>query len=231
MLKTNRGIGHVDTDILQFKNRFTMTKNLLATLILLTGLGVSLACSNPPVIEEMLKIGEKAPDFTLVNAVDGKSYQLSKDFPEATKGYIVTFTCNTCPFAIKYEERIIALHEKMAPKGYPVIAIQPNDPEIKPGDSMEAMKEQAEKKDYPFVYLFDEGQKVYPQYGASRTPEIFLLDKDLVLRYHGAIDDSAQNPDAVTVNYVEEAVKALESNRKPDPSTTKAIGCTIKTRS
>jgi len=67
-----------------------MTKNLLATLILLTGLGVSLACSNPPVIEEMLKIGEKAPDFTLVNAVDGKSYQLSKDFPEATKGYIVT---------------------------------------------------------------------------------------------------------------------------------------------
>ncbi len=208
-----------------------MTKNLLATLILLTGLGVSLACSNPPVIEEVLKIGEKAPDFTLVNAVDGKSYQLSKDFPEATKGYIVTFTCNTCPFAIKYEERIIALHEKMAPKGYPVIAIQPNDPEIKPGDSMEAMKEQAEKKDYPFVYLFDEGQKVYPQYGASRTPEIFLLDKDLVLRYHGAIDDSAQNPDAVTVNYVEEAVKALESNRKPDPSTTKAIGCTIKTRS
>jgi peroxiredoxin len=206
-----------------------MKKNLLAALAVLAGLGISLACTNPPVIEEVLKIGDKAPDFTLVNAVDGKPYQLSKDFPEATRGYIVTFTCNTCPFAIKYEDRIIALHEKMAPKGYPVVAIQPNDPAIKPGDDMEAMKAQAEKKDYPFVYLFDEGQKVYPQYGASRTPEIFLLDKDLVLRYHGTIDDSATDPAAVTVNYVEQAVEALESGRKPDPATTKAIGCTIKT--
>lgn len=205
-----------------------MKKNLLAALAVLAGLGISLACTNPPVVEEVLKIGDKAPDFTLVNAVDGKSYQLSKDFPEATKGYIVTFTCNTCPFAIKYEDRIIALHEKMAPRGYPVVAIQPNDPAIKPGDDVDAMKTQAEKKDYPFVYLFDEGQKVYPQYGASRTPEIFLLDKDLVLRYHGTIDDSATDPAAVTVNYVEEAVEALENGRKPDPATTKAIGCTIK---
>lgn len=212
------------------QNRLTMRKNLLSVLGLFLGLGISLACTNPPVMEQVLEIGDKAPDFTLVNAVDGKSYQLSKDFPEATKGYIVTFTCNTCPFAIKYEDRIIALHKRMAPKGYPVIAIQPNDPEIKPGDSVEAMKAQAMKKDYPFVYLFDEGQKVYPEYGATRTPEIFLLDKDLVLRYHGAIDDSAQNPDAVTVNYVEKAVEALENNQRPDPATTKAIGCTIKTR-
>lgn len=179
-----------------------------------------------------LAIGQKAPDFTLEN-VDGTFYSLEdiKDAEgETPKGYIVTFTCNTCPFAQKYEDRLIALHNKMAPMGYPVVAIQPNDPAIQPGDSMEAMQQRAEEKGFPFVYLLDEGQKVYPQYGAGRTPEVYLLDSELILQYHGAVDDNAQNPDDVSINYVENAIEALEQGETPDPVDVKAIGCMIKAK-
>lgn len=177
-----------------------------------------------------LQIGDKAPDFSLPN-IDGKIYSLAdvKDANGDTpKGYIVTFTCNTCPFAVKYEDRLIALHNKMSAKGYPLIAIQPNDPEIQQGDSMAAMKKRAKDKGFPFLYLMDKGQNVFPQYGASRTPEIFLLDSNMVLRYHGAVDDNAQNPSAVSVNYVEKAIEALENGAQPDPAEVKAIGCSIK---
>jgi len=177
-----------------------------------------------------LSIGDKASDFKLEN-VDGTFYSLA-DIKDANgkkpKGYIVTFTCNTCPFAMKYEDRLIELHNKMSAKGYPLIAIQPNDPIAKPGDSMKAMQKRAKEKGFPFVYLMDAEQEVYPKYGAGRTPEIYLLDSDLILRYHGAVDDNAQNPDAVTINYVENAIKAIEKGEKPDPVEVKAIGCTIK---
>ena len=182
--------------------------------------------------KEGLQIGETAPDFSLKN-IDGNMYSFA-DIKDANgddpKGYIVTFTCNTCPFAVGYEDRLVALHSKMSAQGYPVVAIQPNDPEVKPGDSMEEMKKRAEEKGFEFVYLLDEGQKIYPQYGASRTPEIYLLDKDLTLRYTGAIDDSAQDANAVKVNYVESAVEAIEKGEDPDPALTKAIGCTIKAK-
>jgi peroxiredoxin len=174
-----------------------------------------------------LKPGDKAPDFKLKN-VDDRMVSMA-DFKEA-KGFIVTFTCNTCPYAVMYEDRLIELHNKFAPLGYPVIAIQPNDPAAQPGDAFDKMKERAKEKGFPFVYLFDEGQKIYPMYGASRTPEIYLLDKSLTVRYTGAIDDNAQNADAVTVRYVEDAIAALEKGKQPEPATVKAIGCTIKVK-
>ncbi|MDX1940686.1 MAG: thioredoxin family protein [Saprospiraceae bacterium] len=173
-----------------------------------------------------LKVGDTAPDFKLKN-VDGKMVSL-KDYNDA-KGYIVIFTCNTCPVAKAYENRIIELHNKTAPKGYPVVAIQPNDPSVQPGDSFEAMQARAKAESYPFAYLFDDGQKIYPQYGASRTPEVYLLDKNLKLRYTGAIDDN-QNSSAVTVNYVEKAIAAIEAGKEPDPSLVKAVGCGIKAK-
>ncbi len=173
-----------------------------------------------------LKVGDVAPDFRL-KGVDDQYHSLA-DFPDA-KGFIVTFTCNTCPYSRMYEDRLIELHHKMAPRGWPVIAINPNDPAAQPGDSFEEMKKRAREKGFPFLYLFDEGQKVYPQYGAERTPHVFLLDKDRVVRYIGAIDDSPRKPDNATRRYVEEAIAAIEAGKQPDPDFTRAIGCTIKT--
>ncbi len=177
-------------------------------------------------LDQGLKVGDTAPDFRL-KGVDGQYHSLA-DFSDA-HGFIVTFTCNTCPYARMYEDRLIALHQRMAPKGWPVIAINPNDPAVQPGDSFEEMKKRAREKAYPFLYLFDEGQKVYPQYGAERTPHVFLLDAQRVVRYIGAIDDSPRNPEAITRQYVVEAIEAIEVGRRPDPEFTRAIGCTIKT--
>lgn len=174
-----------------------------------------------------LKIGDTADDFYLKN-VNGDMVSLSGI--EGAKGYIVTFTCNTCPYAVEYEDRIINLHKKYAPIGYPVIAINPNDPEVKKGDSFSAMQVRAEEKSFPFEYVFDEGQKVFPKYGATKTPHVFLLNKDLVVKYIGAIDDNHEDANLVKVKYVEDAISALEAGNDPDPSTTKAVGCGIKSK-
>ncbi|PSR11350.1 MAG: thioredoxin family protein [Bacteroidetes bacterium] len=182
--------------------------------------------------QQGVQVGDKAPTFKLKN-IDDKLYSFEniKDANgKAPKGFIVTFTCNTCPYAVGYEDRLIALHQKMSVLGYPVVAIQPNDPEVKDGDSFAQMKVRAQEKGFPFVYLLDAGQQIYPQYGASRTPEVYLVDSDLMVRYHGAIDDNAQDAEAVTVNYVEKAVTALQNGLNPDPADVKAIGCTIKTK-
>jgi len=172
-------------------------------------------------------VGDTAADFKLKN-VDGKMVSLS-DYEDA-KGYIVTFTCNHCPYAVMYEDRLIALHNEYAPKGYPVVAINPNDPEVKPGDSYEAMQVRSKEKGFPFVYLIDEGQKVYPQYGATKTPHVYLLDAERTVKYIGAIDDSPKDEGEVEEKYLENAIQALEAGNDPDPSSTKAIGCSIKTK-
>lgn len=175
-----------------------------------------------------LEVGDVAPDFKLQN-VDGQWVSLS-DYEDA-KGYIVIFTCNSCPYSVLYEDRIIELHNKYSDSGYPVIAINPNDPEIQPKDSYDKMKDRSNEKGFEFPYVFDAKQEVFPAYGASRTPHVFLLDKDRVVQYIGAIDDNPKTPDAVNVNYVDSAIMAMEKGGKPDPNFTKAIGCTIKVKS
>jgi len=172
-----------------------------------------------------LKVGDKAADFSL-KGIDGKNHSLAE--MESANGFIVTFTCNHCPYAVMYEDRLIAVHKKYEALGYPVIAINPNDPAAQPEDSFEKMKTRADEKSFPFLYLFDEGQKVYPKYGATRTPHVFLLDKDLTVQYIGAIDDNARDASAVKVTYLENAINALQKGEQPDPNFTKAIGCSIK---
>ena len=174
------------------------------------------------------KIGDEVSDFELKN-VDGHMVSLS-DYKDA-KGFIIAFTCNTCPFAQAYEGRIIALNEKYASKGYPVIAINPNNPMAKPGDSFEAMKQRAKEKGYSFPYLVDEGQKVYPEFGATKTPHMFVLQKTKngnIVKYIGAIDDNFKDASAVKTKYVENAVDALLSGKEVEQQETKAIGCSIK---
>lgn len=177
------------------------------------------------------EVGDSVADFKLKNT-NGKIVALS-DYKDS-KGVIVIFDCNTCPYSKAYNERILGLNKKYASKGFPVVLIQPNDPQISPGDSYEDMVKQAEKKGYDFPYLFDETQSVAKNFGATNTPHVFLLKKEgaeFKVVYIGAIDDSAKDASAVTKKYVEESVDALLSN-KPVPSTkTKAIGCTIKWKS
>lgn len=173
-------------------------------------------------------IGDKATDFKLKN-VDEKMVSLA-DYKNA-KGFIVIFTCNHCPYSIAYEDRIIALDKKYKAKGYPVIAINPNNPEISKGDDFVSMQKRAKDKGFTFPYLFDDGQNIYPQYGATRTPHVFILNKesgDLIVEYIGAIDNNSQDADAVTEKYVETAVDDLLAGKKPALNNTKAIGCTIK---
>jgi peroxiredoxin len=171
--------------------------------------------------------GDKATDFKL-KSVDGKMYSMA-DYKDA-KGFIVVFTCNTCPFAIKYEDRINAIAKKYKSKGYVLLAINPNDPEAQPADTYELMQEKAKEKGFVFPYLVDEGQKIYPQYGATKTPHVFLLDKNLIVKYIGAIDDNSDDPSAVKEKYLENAIRALDNETDPSPAFTKAIGCSIKTK-
>lgn len=171
------------------------------------------------------KPGDKATDFNL-KSVDEKIYSMV-NYKDA-KGFIVVFTCNHCPFAVKYEDRINDLARKYKDKGYVLLAINPNDPAVQPADSYELMKVRAKEKDFAFPYLFDEGQKIYPQYGATKTPHVFLLDKNLVVKYIGAIDDNVDDANAVKEHYLENAIAALEKGKNPSPDVTKAIGCTIK---
>ncbi len=176
------------------------------------------------------KIGDKAIDFKLKN-VDGKMVSMA-DYKDA-KGFVVIFSCNHCPYVVAYEDRMIELHNKYASKGYPVIAINPNDPVAQPQDSYEKMIERANEKKFPFAYLFDDGQKVYPVYGATRTPHVFLLNKkgkDYIVEYIGAIDNNYKDALAVTETYLADAIDALLAGKKPSVTETKAIGCTIKVK-
>lgn len=188
---------------------------------------ITLAFCQVAIQAQGLQIGDVAPDFNIVN-IDDKPVSLA-DYEEA-QGYVVVFTCNHCPYALMYEDRLIELHSKYATLGYPVIAINPNDPAANEEDSFELMKVRAKEKAFPFVYLFDDGQKVYPQYGATKTPHVYLLDKSLTVQYIGAIDDSPRDASAVEETFLTNAIDALIKGQSPNPTTTKAIGCSIKTK-
>lgn len=204
-----------------------MKNTLKIALVLVLALTVSAFTTkeNPG---DGYKVGDTVKDFSLKN-IDGKMVSLA-DYKDA-KGYIITFTCNTCPYAVAYEDRIIELNKKYAGKGYPVIAIMPNNTTIKPGDSYEAMQNRAKEKGYGFPYLIDAEQTVYPQFGATKTPHMYVVQKTKkgnVVQYIGAIDDNYQDAKAVKEKYVENAVNALLKGEEVQVKTTKAIGCSIK---
>ncbi|MBC8753639.1 thioredoxin family protein [Kordia sp. YSTF-M3] len=174
------------------------------------------------------QVGDIVKDFSLKN-VDGKMVSMA-DYKD-TKGFILTFTCNTCPYSVAYEDRLIALDKKYASQGYPVIAINPNNPEARPKDNFEAMQTRAKEKGFTFPYMLDVGQKVYPVFGATRTPHMYVLaktPKGHQVKYIGAIDDNYKDAAATTKHYVEDAVDALLAGKEVEVKTTKAIGCSIK---
>lgn len=177
------------------------------------------------------KVGDQVADFKLKN-VDGKTVSMA-DFEDA-KGFIIVFTCNHCPYAKMYEERIMQLDEKYASQGYPVIAINPNDPVKQPEDSFDKMKERAEEKGYSFPYVLDDTQEIAKRFGAAYTPHTFVVEKkgtNYKVAYIGAIDDNYRDAASAKKFYVEDAVDALLEGKAPANPSVKGVGCSIKWKS
>lgn len=196
------------------------TTTLIASFVL----GLFLATQ----VQAQYKVGDVVSDFSLKN-VDNKNVSLAQ-YP-AAKGFIVVFTCNTCPFAMKYESRVEQLNKEFSSKGYPVIAISSNDSQAKPGDSFEEMQKKAKAEGYTFPYLYDESQAVAKQFGATNTPHVYVVSKEggkLVVKYIGAIDNNADDASKADKKYVAEAINSLLEGKSPAVTATKAIGCGIK---
>lgn len=174
-----------------------------------------------------MRIGEKAPGFELPG-VDGMTHSL--DALKGAKATIVVFTCNHCPYAVLNEDRLIAVARDYAAKGVAFAAINSNDAGKYPEDSFAEMKKRAAEKRFPFPYLRDEGQDAARAYGATHTPHLFVLDKDLKLAYTGAVDDDSSYKIRKPVEkpYLRDALDDLIADRPVRAPETHAIGCTIK---
>lgn len=147
------------------------------------------------------------------------------------KGLVVLFTCNHCPYAIAYEDRLNPLRRELEAMDIALVAICSNDAERYPQDGFEGMKERAKVRGFEFPYLHDESQEVARAYGAQRTPHVFLLDlqgEEPRIAYQGSIDDNYAAPAEVKERYLIDAARALAENRKIPLAETPPVGCTIK---
>jgi len=176
-----------------------------------------------------IALGTKTPmaDFKMQTTA-GK--EVSLDSVKGKKGTLVVFTCNTCPFAKGWEERIVAIGNKAADNGVGMIAINSNDPERVEGDAMTAMQERAKMRGIEYAYAADPTGAVARAFGASHTPEVFLFDAKGKLVYHGAVDDNVDDPKAVKQTYLADAVADLSAGKALRNAQTKAICCGIKFR-
>jgi peroxiredoxin len=169
-------------------------------------------------------IGEQAPPFSLPDT-DGVAHGLGAD--AAT---VVCFTCNHCPYALAWHERIVAVAGDYAPRGVRVLAINPNDAERYPRDSLEAMRARVQQGEFKGVpYLHDASQEVARAYEAKTTPDLFVIDRGGILRYRGAPDEDYDDP-AQNAAWLRAALDAVLAERAPDPAQTQPVGCSIKWR-
>lgn len=175
-----------------------------------------------------LAIGSAAPSFENLPGVDGKSYSLT-DFNGA-KVLVVVFSCNHCPYVQAYEQRMIDFEGQYGPRDVHLVAINSNETKNYPEDNFDEMVRRAKARGFNFPYLRDEDQAVAEAFGATHTPEFFVLDGNRRLRYHGKMDDNYQNPSGVKRRYLHEAVDAILSERAVAEPETFSIGCTIKWR-
>ena len=172
-----------------------------------------------------LSIGSKIPKFNLTG-IDGKTYSLES--VKDSKGLIIIFSCNHCPYVQAYEERIKKIQNDYEDKGITVVAINSNDDFNYPDDSFENMKKRAAEQNFNFLYLRDEDQSAARNFDATHTPEIFLFDEDRKLVYTGKIDDNWQEPDKVVNHYLRNALNEMLEGIEISVPETYSIGCTIK---
>jgi peroxiredoxin len=194
---------------------FTFSAAILVAFALTTAQGIA------GEFNSVLKIGDAAPAWNKLPGADGKEHSL-EDIKDK-KAILVIFTCNSCPVATAYEDRIIALAKKYE-KDVAVVAINVNKV---PADSLEKMKARAEEKGFPFPYLYDDTQKIAKDFGAQFTPEFFLLNAERKIVYMGGMDDSSE-PEKVTKHYLEPAIEATLKGEKIEKTETQAIGCRVR---
>ena len=179
-----------------------------------------------------LALGSKVPAAvakTKMKNVDGKMLSIAD--AAGKSGTLVVFTCNHCPFAKAWEERIVELGNSYAGKGIGVVLINANDPTMHADDGFDEMQARAKSRAMKIPYVVDDTSAVARAFGASVTPEAFLFDKAGKLAYHGTIDDNRQEPDKVTARYLKDALDAVVAGKKPAVPDTKGLGCGIKFRS
>jgi peroxiredoxin len=172
-----------------------------------------------------VKIGDKGPDFVDLMGVCGERHSLA-DFDQDL--LVLIFSCNHCPVVVAYEDRMIQIQADYADKGVKLIAINPNDDVKYPADNFDSMVRRAAEKEFNFPYLRDDTQEVSRAYGAERTPEVFVLDSDRILRYHGRIDDNTNDPASVQSHDLRNALDELLSGEEVKVPDTTPVGCTIK---
>ncbi|WP_229254329.1 thioredoxin family protein [Dyadobacter sp. NIV53] len=195
---------------------------------LLTTIVLSVILTGMCLKDDGYKIGDEVQNFSLMN-VNGEMVSLTDK--QYVKGYIIAFTSNTCPVSKAYENRIMALNEKFEPRGYPVIAIQANDVRNSPADSYSAMQQKSYSRNYRFPYLYDEDQSVTRAFGATSTPQMFVLhlrNNRYKVAYIGALDNNQASAFAASQRYVENAVNELLAGRPVSLPSARAVGCGIK---
>jgi len=187
-------------------------------------MAVMIALAAVSLAGEELAVGTKAPGFTLTNAVDGKSVRFA---PGDGKLAVVVFTCNQCPYAKAFEDRIIALGNEYAKRGVAFYAVDSNDDAAYSVESMAEMKSRAVAKHYPYPYLKDGDSRIARAYGARVTPHIFVVDGTGVIRYRGYVDDSARAEERQHAG-LHDALDSLLGGKSVAVASTKAFGCSIK---
>ena len=195
---------------------------MIRIALLIVAAGLLAGVSDAGQYNRVLDIGDQAPAWQDLPGVDDRKHSLDElsRFPVV----VVVFTCNSCPYAVDVEDRLLALHKKYGEQGVGLVAINVNKVE---DDLLPAMQDKAKQKGFKFPYLFDESQQIARDYGAQYTPEFFVLDRQRNIIYMGSLDDS---PDGKQINtsYVEAAIKATLEGTKPEVTETVPIGCRVR---
>jgi peroxiredoxin len=168
-----------------------------------------------------LAIGQQAPDFELLDT-SGETHS-----PNGAPATVVVFTCNHCPYALAWHDRIMDAATDYAGRGVHFLAINSNDADRYPRDSFEAMKRRVGQERWAMPYLHDASQVVASGYGAKTTPDVFVLDRERRLRYRGAPDSDYDDP-SQNAGWLREALDAVLAGREPEPAETRPVGCSIK---
>jgi len=196
---------------------------------IISGLLVAVIAAGSAFSQQMdeLEVGSKAP------LIDKKMEDVSGDkisLQDATQknGLVVIFSCNTCPWVDRWEDRYPMISEITRENEVGMIAINSNEAYRKKGDSMDDMKKRASKMNYDFAYALDRNHEIADAFGATRTPHVYLFNGDMELVYVGAIDDNAKDANAVDSFYLKKAIEQMVLGKKVETPNTKSLGCTIK---